>query len=54
MKKENNKILPEGYKGKYCETCMNKKAHGIKNILTGVCSVLGVVNKIFVAHINKQ
>ena len=31
--KECNKILPEGYKYKYCESCMNKKAHNARNIL---------------------
>jgi len=31
--KECNKVLPDGYKHKYCESCMNTKAHTVKNIL---------------------
>lgn len=31
--KECNKVLPERYKHKYCESCMNKQAHKVKNIL---------------------
>lgn len=31
--KECNKVLPDGYRHKYCESCMNKKAHNAKNIL---------------------
>ena len=25
------KILPKGYKGKYCEACENKRAHKVRN-----------------------
>lgn len=31
--KECNKVLPDGYKHKYCESCMNKQAHSAKKIL---------------------
>lgn len=38
-----NKILPEGYKKKYCQSCMNKRVQktkkGIKTILGTVASV---------------
>lgn len=45
--KECNKVLPLGYKKKYCESCMNKQAHGIKKILeiaSGVlCAILIII-----------
>lgn len=31
--KKCNKVLPDEYKHKYCESCMNKQAHTAKNIL---------------------
>lgn len=40
--KECNKVLPLGYKNQYCESCMNKQAHGIKKFLGGVGAVFGV------------
>lgn len=40
--KECNKVLPLGYKNQYCESCMNKQAHGIKKFLGGVGAVLSV------------
>lgn len=30
------KILPEGYKHKYCEACRNQHAHVAKNVLKGI------------------
>ena len=41
--KECNKILPDGYKYKYCESCMNKKAHNAKNILATTLGVAAFV-----------
>jgi len=40
--KECNKVLPIGYKNQYCESCMNKQAHGVKKFLGGASAVLGV------------
>lgn len=37
--KECNRVLPDDYKYKYCESCMNKNAHKAKNILA---TTLGV------------
>lgn len=31
--KECNKPLPEGYKHSYCESCRNKQAQKIKNVV---------------------
>ena len=31
--KECNKVLPDDYKYKCCQSCMNKNAHAAKNIL---------------------
>ena len=30
------KILPEGYKHKYCEACRNQHAHVVKNAFKGI------------------
>lgn len=37
--KKCNKILPNGYKHKYCEACMNNQTHKAKGILGAVLSV---------------
>ena len=34
--KKCQKVLPSGYKYKYCEACRNKRAHTTKNVLKGV------------------
>lgn len=36
--KDCQKILPDGYKYKYCEACRNKQAHTGKNILKGIAA----------------
>ncbi len=34
--KDCKKVLPEGYKYKYCEACRNKQAQNTKKVLKGV------------------
>ena len=34
--KECQKVLPAGYKHKYCEACRNKHAETAKNVLKGL------------------
>ena len=45
--KKCQRILPEGYKYKYCENCMGKRAGIAKNVLKGVagvaCTIGGIV-----------
>lgn len=37
------KILPEGYKGKYCEACKNKHADAAKKVGKVAVKVIGIV-----------
>ena len=34
--KKCQKVLPTGYKHKYCEACRNKRAEKVKNVLKGL------------------
>ena len=34
--KKCQKVLPEGYKHRYCEACRNKQAQTVKNVLKGI------------------
>ena len=34
--KKCQKVLPAGYKHKYCEACRNKHAETVKNVLKGL------------------
>ncbi|MGN8658471.1 hypothetical protein [Catenibacterium mitsuokai] len=34
--KECQKVLPAGYKHKYCEVCRNKHAETVKNVLKAI------------------
>jgi hypothetical protein len=34
--KKCQKVLPEGYRHRYCEACRNKRAQTAKNILKGI------------------
>ena len=36
--KKCQKVLPEGYKHRYCEACRNKHAQTAKNVLKGICA----------------
>lgn len=49
--KKCQRVLPDGYKHKYCENCMGKRAGVAKNVLKGaagaVCTIGGIV--VFVA-----
>lgn len=40
--KECQKVLPVGYKHKYCEACRNKHAETAKNVLKGAATVASV------------
>lgn len=44
--KKCQKVLPAGYKNKYCEACKNKHVetvkNAVKNIGTGVATVAGI------------
>lgn len=53
MCKKCQRILPEGYKHKYCENCMGKKAGGVKKALKGVAGVAGAVGSIALFVITK-
>lgn len=41
--KKCQRILPEGYKYKYCENCRNGQAQNVKKIGKGALSVVAVV-----------
>ena len=41
--KECQKILPDGYKYKYCEACRNQQAQTVKKVLKGVGVGAGTV-----------
>ena len=41
--KKCQRILPEGYKHKYCENCMGKRAREAKNVMKGVTALGSVV-----------
>ncbi|WP_026499257.1 hypothetical protein [Butyrivibrio sp. WCD2001] len=40
--KKCKKILPEGYKHRYCEACRNKHAQIAKNVVKGATAFAGV------------
>lgn len=44
--KKCQRILPEGYKHKYCENCMAKQAGGVKKVLKGAVGAAGAVGSI--------
>ena len=51
--KKCQKILPAGYKHRYCESCRNKQAETAKNALkTGSAALAGVV--LFVVRRGKK
>lgn len=41
--KKCQRILPEGYKHKYCENCMGKRAGVAKNVMKGAATLGSVV-----------
>ena len=41
--KKCQKVLPAGYKHKYCEACRNKHAETAKNVMKGLGAVASVV-----------
>lgn len=41
--KKCQKVLPVGYKHKYCEACRNKHAETAKNVMKGLGAVASVV-----------
>lgn len=47
------RILPKGYKYKYCENCRNEKANNAKKVAKGVGAVGGFVGGIVLAVITK-
>lgn len=38
-----NKPLPNDYKGKYCQSCMNNQVDKGKSVLKGIGSILGLL-----------
>ena len=40
--KKCQRILPEGYKHKYCENCMGKKAGVVKTVVKGAVALGGM------------
>lgn len=51
--KKCQRILPEGYKHKYCENCRNEKAHTAKNVAKGVGGALLTVGGIVLTVVTK-
>lgn len=45
--KKCKKILPKGYKGKYCESCENKRAHKAKNGVKAGAGGVGLLAALF-------
>ena len=39
--KKCNKVLPDGYKHKYCEACRNEQVHNIKKIGKATLGTVG-------------
>lgn len=37
------KVLPSGYKHRYCEACQNKQAEKVKSALKGIGAIVAVV-----------
>lgn len=37
------KVLPSGYKHRYCEACQNKQAEKVKDALKGIAAIVAVV-----------
>lgn len=37
------KVLPSGYKHRYCEACQNKQAEKVKGALKGIGAIVAVV-----------
>lgn len=37
------KVLPSGYKHRYCEACQNKQAEKVKGALKGIGAIAAVV-----------
>ncbi len=46
--KKCQKVLPAGYKHKYCEACRNKHAQNTKNILKGIGAGAATVTSVAV------
>lgn len=51
--KKCQRVLPEGYKHKYCENCMGKRAGVAKNVLKGAAGVC-TIGVLFVATKGKS
>lgn len=51
--KKCQRILPEGYKYKYCENCRNKQVQNVKNIGTSVIGATVVVGSLVISIITK-
>lgn len=47
------KILPEGYKHKYCEACRNQHAQAAKNVMKGFLATGTAAAGVVVAVITK-
>lgn len=47
--KKCQKVLPLGYKHKYCEACRNQHAENVKNIGKGILGVAGTIGCVVVA-----
>lgn len=41
--KKCQKVLPSGYKHRYCEACRNKHTYTIRNVLEGIGTVAVIV-----------
>lgn len=46
------KVLPAGYKHKYCEACRNQHAQTAKNVLKGIGAGAATVASVAVVMIN--
>ncbi len=51
--KKCQKVLPAGYKHKYCEACRNHHAQTAKNIMKGVAAGVGTAASVAVLVITR-
>ena len=51
--KKCKRILPEGYKHKYCENCRTEKAQKAKNVGKGILGAAAAVGSIALAIVTK-
>ena len=50
--KKCQRVLPDGYKHKYCENCMGKRAENMKKVGIGVLGVVGAIGTVGVMLAN--